>query len=83
MMIANCIFLNFLGLLEIPVLINFNWLCNLAFSCVASLSTNFIKIGLPHTLSNALSVGELNRLGFNDGSGGVCFVHYFFSLQLI
>ena len=82
-MIANCILLNFLDLLEIPVLINFNWLSNLAFSCVAALSTNFIKIGLPHTLSNALSVGELNRLGFNDRSGGVRFVYYFFSLQLI
>ena len=27
----------FLDLLKIPVLIDFNWLCNLAFSCIASL----------------------------------------------
>ena len=49
----------FLDLLEIPVLIDFNWHCNLAFSCIASLITNFIEISLPHTLSNSLSVEEL------------------------
>ena len=54
---------------------NWLWHCNLAFSCVASLRTNFLKISLPHALSNALSVEELKRLGFNDGSGGVCFVY--------
>ena len=51
---------------------NLLWHCNLAFSCVASLRTNFLEISLPHTLSNSLSVEELNRLGFNDGCGGVC-----------
>ena len=65
------------------MLIDFNWLCNLAFSCVASHRTNLIEISLPHTLSNALSVEEWNRLGFHDGSGGVRFVYYFFRLQLI
>ena len=38
---------------------------------------------LSHTLTNALSVEELNMLGFNDGSCKVCFVYYFFRLQLI
>ena len=38
---------------------------------------------LSHTLTNALSVEELNMLGFNDGSCSVCFVYYFFRLQLI
>ena len=46
----------------------------LLLSYIASLRTNFLEISLPHTLPNALSVEELNRLGFNDGSGGVCFV---------
>ena len=64
-------FRQFLDLLEIPVLIDFNWLCNLPFSCVASLRTNFTEISLPHTLSNALSIEELNRFSFNDGSGGL------------
>ena len=64
------------------MLINF-WHCNLAFSCVESLRTNFIEISLPYTLSNALSVEELNRLGFNAGSGGVCFAYYFVTLQRI
>ena len=50
---------------------------------VASLRTNFLGINLPHTLSNALSLEELNRLGFNDVSGGVCFVYYFVILQRI
>ena len=58
-------------------------MCNLAFSCVASLRTNFLEITLPHTLPNALSVEELSRLGFNDGSGGICFVYYFVRLQQI
>ena len=62
------------------MLIDCNWLCNLAFSCVASLRTNFIEISLPHNLSTALSVEELNRLGFNDGSGGVRFVYFFFQV---
>ena len=61
------------------MLIDCNWLCNLAFSCIASLRTNFIEISLLHNLSTALSVEELNRLGFNDGSGGVRFVYFFFS----
>ena len=65
------------------MLIGFNWLCNLAFSCAASLRTNFLEINIPHTLPNALSVEELNRLGFDDGSCGVCFFYYFFRLQLI
>ena len=43
-------FLEFLDLLEIHVLTDFNWLSNLAFSCVASLRTNFLEISLPHTL---------------------------------
>ena len=60
------------------MLIDCNWLCNLAFSCIASLRTNFIEISLLHNLSTALSVEELNRLGFNDGSGGVRFVYFFF-----
>ena len=81
--IANSIFVKFSDLPNIFVLIVFNWLCNLAFSCVASLRFNFIEISLPHTLSNALDVEELNRLGFTDGSGGVCFVYYFSGLQLI
>ena len=83
MIIANSIFVKFSDLPNIFVLIDFNWLCNLAFSCVASLRFNFIEISLPHTLSNALDVEELNRLGFTDGSGGVCFVYYFSGLQLI
>ena len=62
------------------MLIDCNWLCNLAFSCVASLRTNFIEISLPHNLSTALSVEELNRLGFNDGSGGVRLVYFFFQV---
>ena len=53
----------------------------LAFSCVASLRNNFLEISLPHTLANALSVEGLNRVGFNDGSGGDCFVYYFFRSQ--
>ena len=65
------------------MLIGFNWLCNLVITCVASLRTNFIEIDLPHTLSIALSIKELNRLGFSDRSGGVRFVYYFFRLQLI
>ena len=62
------------------MLIGFNWLCNLAFSCVASLRTNFLEISLPHTLPNAPSVEELNRLGFNDRSGGVCLFLLFFQI---
>ena len=62
------------------MLIGFNWLCNLAFSCVASLRTNFLEINIPHTLPNALSVEELNRLGFDDGSCGVCFFLLFFQI---
>ena len=37
----------------------------------------FLEISLPHAMLNALSVEKLNRLGFNDESGGVCFVYYF------
>ena len=64
------------------MLTDFNWLCNLAFSCVASLRTNFIEISLPHTSSNVLSGEELDRLDFNEGSSGVCFVYHLFRLQL-
>ena len=41
------------------------------------------KTILSHILPNALGVEELNMLGFNDGSCRVCFVYYFFRLQLI
>ena len=56
-----------------------NWLSltlhkYLAFSYVAFLRTHFLEISLPHTLANTLSVEDLSRAGFNDGSGGVCFV---------
>ena len=81
MRISN--FCEFLDLLEFSVLTDFNWFCNFAFSCASSLRTNFIQITLPHASSNALSVEELIRLGFNDRSGGVCFVYYFLRLQLI
>ena len=38
--------------------------CFYAFSCVASLRTNFLKISLPHTLAKAPTVEELKRVGF-------------------
>ena len=44
--------------------VNWLWHCSLAFSCVASLRTNFLEISLPHTLSNVLSIEELNTLVF-------------------
>ena len=40
-------FREFLDLLEMTVLIDFNWLCNLAISCVAFLRTIFIRISVP------------------------------------
>ena len=40
----------------------------LPFSCVVSLRTSFLEISLPDNLPNALSVVEVNRVGFNDGS---------------
>ena len=59
---------------------NWLWNCNLAFSCVTSLRTNFLEINLPHTLSDALSAEEDE--GINDGIGGV-FVYDFVRLQRI
>ena len=40
-------FREFLDLLEMTVLIDFNWFCNLAISCVAFLRTIFIRISVP------------------------------------
>ena len=44
------------------------------------LINNLVEIILLHTLPNALSVEELNMLGFNDGSARICFDYYFFQI---
>ena len=36
----------------------------LAFSCVASFRINFLEINFPHILADALSVEEMNSVGF-------------------
>ena len=52
---------------EIHMLIDFHWLCTnslylYAHNCLASLRANFLQISSPHTLANALSVEELNKV---------------------
>ena len=37
-----------------------------------------VKLALQFELPDAASVGELNRVGFNGGSGGVCFAYYYY-----
>ena len=37
-----------------------------------------MKLVLQFELADAASVGELNRVGFNGGSGGVFFAYYYY-----
>ena len=62
------------------MLIDFNCLYNLTFSCVTSLRTYFIEISLSPILSNAPDFEGLNGLGLTNGSDGDRFVYYFFQI---